>query len=59
MDPRERSDRQVVSEPRAPPVCRECLEREEPAASLDPRETGVTMERKDPRVLQEKTVLEV
>ena len=32
-------DPQAVSEPRALPVCRVCLEREEPAASLDPRET--------------------
>lgn len=52
-------DPQVVSELRDPPVCRVCLEREEPAASLAPRETEATTERKDQRVLLAKTVLEV
>lgn len=53
-DPRDRLDPQVVLEPRDPPVCRVCLEREGLAASLDPRETEVTTERRDPRVLLAK-----
>jgi len=46
-------------EPRDPPACRECPEREELAVSPAPRETEVTTERKDLRELPARTVLEV
>jgi len=58
-DPRELSDQLDLREPRDPPACRACQEREELAASPEPRETGVTTERRDLRVLLERTVVEV
>jgi len=59
MDPRELSDQLVLREPRARPASRVCQEREELVASPEPRETGVTMERRDPKELLERTVVEV
>lgn len=59
MGPREPLDQLVLLDPRDPPACRACPEKEEPVASQDPRETEVTMERKDLRELLERTVLEV
>jgi len=58
-DPRELLDRLALREPRDPPASRECQEREELVASPEPRETGVTTERRDLRELLERTVLEV
>jgi len=58
-DPRELLDRLALREPRAHPASRACQEREELVASPEPRETGVTTERRDLRELLEKTVLEV
>lgn len=59
MDPRELLDQLVLSEARDPPACRECLEREELVASLELRETEVTMERRDLRDLLARMVQEV
>jgi len=59
MDPRELLDQMVLLDPRDPPACRVCQEREERVASPEPRETEATMERRDPREHLERTVLEV
>jgi len=59
MDPREPLDRPELLDPRGPLACRVCLEREELVESQDPRETEVTMARRDLRELLVKTVLEV
>lgn len=59
MDPREPSDQMVLQGPRDPQACRVCPEREELVASLEPRETEVTMDRRDLRALPERTVQEV
>lgn len=56
--PREPLDPLVVEELRDPLACKVCLEREEVLAFPALRETGVMWERKDPRVLLVKTVLE-
>ncbi|CAL8250632.1 unnamed protein product [Arctogadus glacialis] len=56
MDPREPSGQLVLSEARDPPACRECPEREEQGASPVPRETEVTMERRDLRDLLARMV---
>lgn len=58
-DPRELSDQLDLREPRDHPACRACQEREALAASPEPRETGVTTERRDPRALPERTAVEV
>jgi len=58
-DPRELLDQLGLREPKAHPASRVCQEREALVASPEPRETGVTMERRDPRVLLERTVVEV
>jgi len=58
-DPREPLVLLVVPEPKDPLAFRVCLEREVRQASQDPRETEVTMARKDPRVLPAKTAEEV
>lgn len=57
--PREPSDLVVLLELRDPPACRVCLEREEVLAFPDPKETEVILERKDPKVLPAKMVVEV
>jgi len=58
-DPRELSDQLDLREPRDHPACKACQEREALAASPEPRETGVTTERRDLRVLLERTAVEV
>lgn len=58
-DPRVPLDHLVPPVPRDPPDCRECQEREGLVALVDPRETEVTMARKDLRVLLAKMVQEV
>lgn len=59
MDQRELLARLVVLVPRAPLVCRACLEREELVASPDLKETEVTMVQRDLRELLERMVQEV
>lgn len=56
--PRVPLDQLAQAVPRDPPACRECPEREDPAASQDLRETEVTMVRRDLKEPLAKTVEE-